>query len=146
MAYDGAGGRQAVASGQVPGRGRARPAPATWPTGCAGPSLGVLLHEEAEQPLGAVEPPVAGEVVVVVGPEGGLSPRGAGRPHRGGRHGVPAGTDGAAHLDGGHRRGGSPAVPHPPLALTGRYFTVNVLVSTWIGEPSSAEASKARIW
>ena len=37
-------------------------------------SLGVLLHEEAAQPLGAVEPPVAGEIVVVVGPEGGLSP------------------------------------------------------------------------
>ena len=36
-------------------------------------SVGVLLHEEAEQPLGAVEPPVAGEIVVVVGPEGGLS-------------------------------------------------------------------------
>ena len=37
-------------------------------------ALGVLLHEEAEQPLGAVEPPAGGEVVVVVGPEGGVSP------------------------------------------------------------------------
>jgi 16S rRNA (uracil1498-N3)-methyltransferase len=37
-------------------------------------ALGVLLHEEAEQPLAAAEPPAAGEVVVVVGPEGGLSP------------------------------------------------------------------------
>jgi 16S rRNA (uracil1498-N3)-methyltransferase len=37
-------------------------------------TLGVLLHEEAEQPLAAVQPPAAGEVVVVVGPEGGLSP------------------------------------------------------------------------
>jgi 16S rRNA (uracil1498-N3)-methyltransferase len=37
-------------------------------------SLGVLLHEEAEQPLATVEPPAAGEVVVVVGPEGGISP------------------------------------------------------------------------
>jgi 16S rRNA (uracil1498-N3)-methyltransferase len=36
-------------------------------------ALGLLLHEEAEQPLGAVEPPAAGEVVVVVGPEGGLT-------------------------------------------------------------------------
>ena len=36
-------------------------------------ALGVLLHEEAEQPLAAAEPPAAGEVVVVVGPEGGLS-------------------------------------------------------------------------
>jgi 16S rRNA (uracil1498-N3)-methyltransferase len=37
-------------------------------------ALGVLLHEEAEQPLAAAEPPGAGEVVVVVGPEGGISP------------------------------------------------------------------------
>ena len=36
-------------------------------------ALGVLLHEEAEQPLAAAEPPAAGEVVVVVGPEGGIS-------------------------------------------------------------------------
>jgi 16S rRNA (uracil1498-N3)-methyltransferase len=37
-------------------------------------ALGVLLHEEAEQPLAAAEPPAVGEVVVVVGPEGGISP------------------------------------------------------------------------
>jgi 16S rRNA (uracil1498-N3)-methyltransferase len=37
-------------------------------------SLGVLLHEGAEQPLAGVESPAAGEVVVVVGPEGGISP------------------------------------------------------------------------
>ena len=36
-------------------------------------ALGVLLHEEAEQPLAVAEPPAVGEVVVVVGPEGGLS-------------------------------------------------------------------------
>ncbi|MDQ1602127.1 MAG: rRNA (uracil1498-N3)-methyltransferase [Actinomycetota bacterium] len=37
-------------------------------------ALGVLLHEEAEHPLATAEPPAAGEVVVVVGPEGGISP------------------------------------------------------------------------
>jgi 16S rRNA (uracil1498-N3)-methyltransferase len=37
-------------------------------------AAGVLLHEEAEAALGGLEPPAAGEVVVVVGPEGGLSP------------------------------------------------------------------------
>jgi 16S rRNA (uracil1498-N3)-methyltransferase len=37
-------------------------------------AAGVLLHEEAGAPLAAFEPPADGEVVVVVGPEGGLSP------------------------------------------------------------------------
>lgn len=40
----------------------------------AGAAAGVLLHEEAAQPLAAFEPPSEGEVVLVVGPEGGLSP------------------------------------------------------------------------
>jgi 16S rRNA (uracil1498-N3)-methyltransferase len=34
----------------------------------------VLLHEEASRPLSAFVPPPAGQVLVVVGPEGGLSP------------------------------------------------------------------------
>jgi len=37
-------------------------------------AAGVVLHEEADEPLGALQPPETGEVVVVVGPEGGLSP------------------------------------------------------------------------
>ena len=37
-------------------------------------AAGVLLHEEAAQPLAAFAPPSEGEVVLVVGPEGGLSP------------------------------------------------------------------------
>ncbi|GAB7006190.1 16S rRNA (uracil(1498)-N(3))-methyltransferase [Nocardioides sp. AN3] len=36
--------------------------------------LAVVLHEEASTPLAAVSLPAEGEVVVVVGPEGGLSP------------------------------------------------------------------------
>jgi len=36
-------------------------------------SLGLVLHESATEPLAAVELPIAGEVVVVVGPEGGIS-------------------------------------------------------------------------
>ncbi|UMG94631.1 16S rRNA (uracil(1498)-N(3))-methyltransferase [Nocardioides sp. TF02-7] len=35
--------------------------------------LAVVLHEEASIPIGGVEVPAAGEVVVVVGPEGGLT-------------------------------------------------------------------------
>lgn len=37
-------------------------------------AAGVVLHEEAEAALGSCEPPAAGEIVVVVGPEGGISP------------------------------------------------------------------------
>ena len=40
----------------------------------AGAAAGLLLHEEAVAPLAAFEPPADGEVVLVVGPEGGLSP------------------------------------------------------------------------
>lgn len=35
--------------------------------------LAVVLHEEASEPLAGVEVPAAGRVVVVVGPEGGLT-------------------------------------------------------------------------
>ena len=37
-------------------------------------ALTVVLHEEATDPLSAVEVPAEGDVVVVVGPEGGISP------------------------------------------------------------------------
>lgn len=36
--------------------------------------LTVVLHEEATAPLSAVDVPVSGRIVVVVGPEGGISP------------------------------------------------------------------------
>ncbi|MFB9720187.1 16S rRNA (uracil(1498)-N(3))-methyltransferase [Planobispora longispora] len=36
-------------------------------------ALGVVLHEEADAPLSGLEPPGAGDIVVVVGPEGGIS-------------------------------------------------------------------------
>ena len=39
----------------------------------AGADLAVVLHEAAAEPLAAVEVPDAGTVVVVVGPEGGLT-------------------------------------------------------------------------
>jgi 16S rRNA (uracil1498-N3)-methyltransferase len=37
-------------------------------------ALAVVLHEDAEAPLAGVGLPAVGEVVVVVGPEGGISP------------------------------------------------------------------------
>lgn len=35
-------------------------------------TLGLVLHEDASEPIGSVELPSVGEVVVVVGPEGGI--------------------------------------------------------------------------
>jgi 16S rRNA (uracil1498-N3)-methyltransferase len=40
---------------------------------CAGAALPVVLHEDAARPLAALGVPADGDVVVVVGPEGGLS-------------------------------------------------------------------------
>ncbi|WP_219467477.1 16S rRNA (uracil(1498)-N(3))-methyltransferase, partial [Nonomuraea rhizosphaerae] len=39
----------------------------------AGAALGLVLHEEAAEPLTGVELPAGGDIVVVVGPEGGVS-------------------------------------------------------------------------
>ncbi len=39
----------------------------------AGAALGVILHEAADGPLSGVEVPAEGEIVLIVGPEGGLS-------------------------------------------------------------------------
>jgi len=38
-----------------------------------GADLAVVLHEDATEPLGAIAVPDAGEILVVVGPEGGLT-------------------------------------------------------------------------
>jgi len=40
----------------------------------AGAALAVVLHEEGETPLAGVVPPDHGEVLLVVGPEGGITP------------------------------------------------------------------------
>ncbi|WP_242890420.1 16S rRNA (uracil(1498)-N(3))-methyltransferase [Actinomadura litoris] len=39
----------------------------------AAASLALVLHEEADAPLSAVRPPADGEIVLVVGPEGGIT-------------------------------------------------------------------------
>jgi len=37
-------------------------------------TLALVLHEDASTPMAALDPPAAGSVVLVVGPEGGLAP------------------------------------------------------------------------
>ncbi|MBB5778499.1 16S rRNA (uracil(1498)-N(3))-methyltransferase [Nonomuraea jabiensis] len=39
----------------------------------AGAALGLVLHEEAAEPLSGVALPASGDIVVIVGPEGGVS-------------------------------------------------------------------------
>ncbi len=39
----------------------------------SGAALGLVLHEEAERPLAGLELPMSGDIVLVVGPEGGLA-------------------------------------------------------------------------
>jgi 16S rRNA (uracil1498-N3)-methyltransferase len=39
----------------------------------AGASLPVVLHEEAKTPLAGLEVPAEGDIVIVIGPEGGIS-------------------------------------------------------------------------
>ncbi|MER6817481.1 16S rRNA (uracil(1498)-N(3))-methyltransferase [Spirillospora sp. NPDC000708] len=39
----------------------------------AAASLALVLHEDAQEPLSAVEPPEDGDIVLVVGPEGGIA-------------------------------------------------------------------------
>ncbi|TDX03206.1 16S rRNA (uracil1498-N3)-methyltransferase [Kribbella sp. VKM Ac-2566] len=40
----------------------------------AGAALPVVLHEEATTPLASLEPPATGDIVIVIGPEGGIAP------------------------------------------------------------------------
>ncbi len=71
----------------------------------AAAGLALLLHSDADEPLSRVAVPAAGEVLLVVGPEGGLSPaelelftgRG-GRPVRLGAEVLRTSTAGAAAL------------------------------------------------
>ena len=39
-----------------------------------GAALALVLHEEAQQPLAGIDLPQSGDVVLIVGPEGGVSP------------------------------------------------------------------------
>lgn len=59
----------------------------------AGAGLGVVLHETASRPLASLEVPATGSVVVVVGPEGGLTDEEVARLAGAGGHGVRLGPE-----------------------------------------------------
>ncbi len=59
----------------------------------AGADLAVVLHEDAEQPLAALDVPPTGRVVVVVGPEGGLTDAELGALRDAGAHPVRLGAE-----------------------------------------------------
>ena len=71
----------------------------------AGAALTVVLHEEAPEPLASVALPASGDVLLVVGPEGGISPdevaafaRAGGSSYRLGRHVLRSSTAGPAAI------------------------------------------------
>ena len=59
----------------------------------AAAGLAVVLHEDATTPLAALDVPAAGSVVVVVGPEGGLTDEELARFERAGAHVVRLGAE-----------------------------------------------------
>ncbi len=80
-------------------------------------ALALVLHEDADRPLSAVPLPSGGDVLVVVGPEGGIGVGGAGPAgrRRGGRRTARVGRPAVVH-----RRAGRPRRPQRarPLGLT----------------------------
>ena len=74
LAVDGARGGQAVAAGPPPASSATRSA-STRSRSRAAAATTLVLHEEASAPLASVALPADGEVLLVVGPEGGITPR-----------------------------------------------------------------------
>lgn len=56
-------------------------------------TMTVVLHEEADLPLAEVEVPASGRIVVVVGPEGGLTDEEVAALHSAGGHAVRLGSE-----------------------------------------------------
>ena len=121
VALDGPRGRQAVPPLVVPrGRRRGR-APSEVVDLLRDASVPVVLHEAASGPLADLPLPGRGEIVIVVGPEGGISDEELAAFAAVGRRAGPDGHLGPAHLDGRRRRDRRAARPHP-LAVAAQAF------------------------
>ncbi len=93
------------------------PAPTTWSGWCARRPLPSYSMRRRVTQLAALEVPASGRLVVVVGPEGGLTD-GRDRAVHGGRGALgPPRCRGAAHVHGGPRCGQCLAEPHRALAV-----------------------------
>ena len=77
-----------------------------------------ILDPQAGEPLSEVPLPGSGEMLVIVGPEGGITPAETGALSRGRGHRGAAGTDRAPDLIRGDGGGRGPAQPGGPLGLT----------------------------
>ena len=84
----------------------------------AAAALAVLLDPAAAGPAGQRPLPGHGEIVLIVGPEGGVSPAEAAALAEAGRDGRPAGADGAALVVGGRGGRGARAGGHRALGLS----------------------------
>lgn len=73
MAGDGPGGREAVTPRAVSG-GRGGGDDQGVAALLAGADFAAVLHESGDEPLATAELPSSGEIVLVVGPEGGVAP------------------------------------------------------------------------
>ncbi len=77
----------------------------------------LVLHEDAHQRLATVELPTDGELILVVGPEGGIAPEELAAFEAAGAVPVRLGRLGAAHVDGRGRGAGRPVgAPRPLVA------------------------------
>ena len=111
VARDRPRGRQAVPTGLAARDRRARHHGYPRAAG-RGRGAGDRPGSGREAKLHELALPETGDILLLVGPEGGISPGRARRPRRGGRDRGPARPDGAAHLHGRRGGGGSPAQPH----------------------------------
>ncbi len=79
-----------------------------------------MLDPDASESVTTIGLPADGEIVLAVGPEGGIAPAETEALLAAGAVAARLGPTVLRASIGGRRRGGHPAQPHPPLGLTTR--------------------------